>query len=146
MPGSCEFRDREDQPFAGDQRGPREIALQQRRGPRSGRDFTGWSDHGQPEVGRESDQRREPLEPRSTRRAITAKSWRIVSPCNAGPIVLERGSEEVHPCGSLTVSVPPPSKARKRNFPSGPVLTTWVRSPWASVTCANAAPAAPRSP
>src|SRR5439155_187613 len=84
--------------------------------------------------------------PRSTRLAITAESLRIVSRCNAWPTVPERGSEEIHPCGSLTVSVPPPSKARKRNFPSGPVLTTWVRSPWASVTCANAAAAPRRSP
>src|SRR2546430_7203058 len=55
---------RSDQPLPWDQRGPCEIALQQRRGSRSGGDFTGRSDHGQPEVGRESDQRREPLEAR----------------------------------------------------------------------------------
>src|SRR5437763_2212829 len=69
----------------------------------------------------------------------------MVSPGNAGSTVLERGSREVHPCGSLTVRVAPPSKARNRNFPSDPVRTTWVRSPWASVTCANGAPAPPRS-
>src|SRR5438067_794227 len=84
--------------------------------------------------------------PRSTRRAITTKSLRMVSPGNAGSTVLERGSREVHPCGSLTVRVAPPSKARNRNFPSDPVRTTWVRSPWASVTCAIGAPAPPRSP
>ena len=63
MPGSCEFRDREDQPFARHQRGSRQIALQDRRRQRSGWDLARRSDHGQPEVRGERDERREALEP-----------------------------------------------------------------------------------
>src|SRR6266436_480433 len=84
--------------------------------------------------------------PRSTRRGTAAKSSFSTSPRYAGPTSRETGPAALHPGGRRTVSVPRPSKARKRKLPSAPVLSSWLRSPWRSVTRAPEAPAPDGSP